>query len=68
MKNSNYRRSLPSGNYNRPSTPVLSRTVHTVLKSNHPGKWVAGIAIGAIAVAGIAIKAVNDIDCRNRMR
>ena len=40
----------------------IARTASEVLTSSNPAKWAAGIAIGTIAVAGLAIKAISELD------
>lgn len=40
----------------------IARTASDVLMSSNPAKWVAGIAIGTLAVAGLAIKAISELD------
>lgn len=44
----------------------LTKTASDLLSSNNPARWVAGIAVGAIAVAGLAITAISKLD--NGMR
>lgn len=40
---------------------VVASAVDSLFKSENPGKWVAGIAIGALAVSALAIKAIVDV-------
>ncbi|MCQ2144909.1 MAG: hypothetical protein MJY72_04135 [Bacteroidales bacterium] len=59
---SNYKNQLQ--HQDRFGKPVdsIARTASEVLTSSNPAKWVAGIAIGTIAVAGLAIKAISELD------
>lgn len=51
-------------NYDRFDKPggSIARTASEDLASSNPSKWAAGIAIGTIAVAGLAIKAISELD------
>ena len=49
-------------NASHSSRETLANTAGDLLASNNPGKWIAGIAIGTIAVAGMAITAISKLD------
>lgn len=42
---------------NRPNSELV-QTTKNFLESNNPALWVAGIGMGTVVVAGIAIKAI----------
>lgn len=62
MKNKNRLKEI-NGNYSKGETMV--KTVSDVLLSNNPVMWVAAIALGTIAVGGMAIKTIGSMSGRN---
>lgn len=43
---------------------AFGKALTDVTSSDKPGKWIAGVGLAAMAVAGIAIKAISDIESR----
>ena len=40
----------------------FGKALTDVTSSDMPGKWIAGVGLAAMAVAGIAIKAISNIE------
>lgn len=61
MSNNNFNRNVPM-NSGRSSKDTLIDTASNLITSDNPAKWVAGIAVGTIAVAGLAITAISRME------
>lgn len=61
MSYNSYDRNVPMSS-DRSTKDTLVETACDMITSDNPAKWIAGIAVGTIAVAGLAITAISRME------
>lgn len=61
MGYNSYDRNVPMTS-DRSTKDTLVETACDMITSDNPAKWIAGIAVGTIAVAGLAITAISRME------